>query len=75
MLYKSTFTYLRTYLQLIMLSFSDLFRCTANDLKMVARLIKHDLRISAGARDMYALHIVSHLFHTHSPVQYLRAPL
>ncbi|ELU08334.1 hypothetical protein CAPTEDRAFT_213234 [Capitella teleta] len=25
-------------------------RCTANDLKMVVRLIKHDLRISAGAK-------------------------
>ena len=27
-------------------------KCTANDLKMVIRLLKHDLRISAGAKHM-----------------------
>ena len=27
-------------------------RCTGNDLKMVIRLIKHDLRINAGAKHM-----------------------
>nr|KAG5691523.1 hypothetical protein BaRGS_017736 [Batillaria attramentaria] len=27
-------------------------KCTANDLKMVIRLIKHDLRINAGAKHM-----------------------
>ena len=36
-------------------SFVDLFRCTGNDMKMIIRLIKHDLRISAGAKQMYVL--------------------
>jgi len=35
----------------------DLSRCTGNDLKMVVRLIKHDLRINAGARQMYVCHV------------------
>jgi len=29
-----------------------LYRSTANDLKMLVRLIKHDLRINAGAKHM-----------------------
>ena len=32
--------------------FCDLGRSTANDLKMVVRLIKHDLRINSGAKHM-----------------------
>ena len=30
-------------------------RCTSNDLKMFVRLIKHDLRINAGAKHMWVL--------------------
>lgn len=29
------------------------FRCTFNDLKMIVRLIKHDLRINAGPKHMW----------------------
>jgi len=34
-------------------TFHKNFRCTANDLKMIVRLIKHDLRINAGPKHMW----------------------
>ena len=35
-----------------LLGLSTFFRCSAEDLKMFVRLIKHDLRINAGAKHM-----------------------
>jgi hypothetical protein len=29
-----------------------IYRCTSNDLKMIVRLVKHDLRINAGPKHM-----------------------
>ena len=52
---------------------SGVFRCTANDLKMVSRLIKHDLRINAGARQMYASLVDSSALGICCPMQALGA--
>ena len=43
------------------ISFAKLFvvdRCTVNDLKMIVRLIKHDLRINAGPKHMCVITVV-----------------
>ena len=45
------------------LSLSLSVRCTSEDLKYIIRLIKHDLRIFAGAKHMSVKH--SHVFNSH----------
>ena len=43
--------YYGIYVVIVLLD-TSLIRCTSNDLKYIVRLIKHDLRINAGAKHM-----------------------
>jgi hypothetical protein len=48
---KSPCYYRKLFLYCIIITYC-IYRCTSNDLKMIIRLVKHDLRINAGPKHM-----------------------